>query len=118
MTVVMKVLAVTGRGVLRDPTYLQSWDIDAHDGRGEAIYTDSLDAAYRFPDVGALFTAWKEQSTVRPLRDDGKPNRPLTALTIETVDLEGLASCDVCGGYDPHDHALDELFADPEDMEP
>lgn len=30
----------------------------------------------------AAMECWKTQSTVQPLRDDGQPNRPLTAYNV------------------------------------
>lgn len=68
---------------LDDGQWLASYDVDAHDGLGEAIGTADPGEALRFPDVRAVLEAWKEQSTVEPLRLDGKPNRPLSAFTIQ-----------------------------------
>ena len=62
--------------------YLISCDVDAFDGRGDARF-GSLDEALRFEDHRAAFEYWRRQSTVRPLRADGRPNRPLTAFTVE-----------------------------------
>jgi hypothetical protein len=42
----------------------------------------------RFADLAAAVACWKRQSTVRPLRPDGKPNRPLTAFTITFDQVE------------------------------
>lgn len=39
----------------------------------------------RFADAGAAITAYRTQGTVRPWRDDGCPNRPLTSYTVEFV---------------------------------
>lgn len=80
---VMRVLAVTGVGEITEPTWVAGFDIEAHDGRGEVRYTSDVATAMHFPTPGHLLDAWKCQSTTRPLRDDGEPNRPLTALTVE-----------------------------------
>jgi len=60
-------------------------DVDAHDGRGYADLTDDPTKARRFADAAEAFVFYRRTSTVRPVRPDGKPNRPLTAYTIETV---------------------------------
>jgi hypothetical protein len=64
------------------PIWLKSYDIEAFDGRGNALFTDVPEKALRFADLGAAFEAWKTQSKRRPIREDGKPNRPLTAFSI------------------------------------
>jgi hypothetical protein len=76
--------------------YLKSYDADyVPDGptamaswvTGKATFTDDPRDGLRFDNMAAAFECWKRQSTVQPLRPDGRPNRPLTAYTItfETV---------------------------------
>lgn len=82
----MKTLLV---GMLADgPAYLKSYDVNANDGRGADEWTMIKAEALRFDDFMAAMAAWKTQSTVRPIRPDGRPNRPLTAYTVtfEQVD--------------------------------
>jgi hypothetical protein len=78
------------------PRYLKSYDADyVPDGptamaswvTGRATFTDDPRDGLRFPDIKAAIECWQRQSTVRPWRPDGRPNRPLTAYTItfETV---------------------------------
>lgn len=69
------------------PQYLKSYDIEAHNGRGSAELTEHIKDALRFPDTKAALDAWKTQSKTMPLREDGKPNRPLTAFTVELVSV-------------------------------
>ena len=52
-----------------------------HGGRIEL--TIHPDDARRFADSGDAMLAWNKQSRVRPYRPDGRPNKPLTALTVE-----------------------------------
>jgi hypothetical protein len=61
---------------------VQSFDPDAHDGRGDLRVTDDRQKALSFGSPGEALRFWKKQSTVRPLRSDGEPNRPLTAWTM------------------------------------
>jgi len=62
--------------------YLQSFDVEAHDGRGEANFTADIAKAMRFEDHTAAIEAYRTQSKTRPLRRDGKPNRPLTGFNV------------------------------------
>jgi hypothetical protein len=68
--------------------YLKSWDIEAHDGRGDATFTADIKEAHGFKNLSEAMETWRSQSVKRPFRDDGKPNRPLTAfsVTLETRD--------------------------------
>ena len=68
--------------------FLESYDPDAVYGFGVAQWTADVDRAMRFPSAMAAIECWRQQSTVRPWRDDGKANRPLTAYTIEPVPLD------------------------------
>jgi hypothetical protein len=58
-------------------------DGQSHPGAFVGDVVDPL----RFDDFLAAMECWKMPSRVRPLRPDGKPNRPLTVYTItfETV---------------------------------
>lgn len=62
--------------------YLAHFDPDEFDGFGCARWTSLKEEAKPFPDFMAALEEWKRQGTVRPWRDDGKPNRPLSAYTI------------------------------------
>lgn len=72
--------SVTGR-------YLMDFDVGAHNGRDPIPTTAAIEKAKHFPDASEALGFWRTQSRVRPLRPDGKPNRPLTAYTIEVVRL-------------------------------
>jgi hypothetical protein len=63
--------------------YLQSYDVEAYDGRGSAHWCLEQGEALRFASALEVMQAWRTQSKRRPWRDDGKANRPLTAFTIE-----------------------------------
>lgn len=91
---VMRLVAFTGiRGPQYHPmppagAYLADYDPDAHDGRGAARWTLDVDDAMHFASFQAVMDCWKLQSTVRPLRPDGNPNRPLPAATIMPVAIQ------------------------------
>jgi hypothetical protein len=57
-------------------------------GRGEVTFVYEVDGAKRFADRTAAFAFWKTQSRTMPRRPDGKPNRPMTAYTVEIFDPE------------------------------
>lgn len=65
-----------------DGKYLKEFhpDTDAH---GKLIVTSNRDEAMQFEDGGEAWKFWQQQSKRFPLRLDGKPNRPLTAFTVE-----------------------------------
>lgn len=71
-----------GPKVLPVGQWLRSFNVDAFEGRGEADWTADPAEAMAFITHARAFAAWKTQSTIRPLRPDGKPNRPLTAFTV------------------------------------
>lgn len=62
--------------------WVKSYDPDAFDGRGDAAFTSDPDEALRFEHAGEALEFWKQTSVVRPVRPDGRPNRPLTAFTV------------------------------------
>lgn len=65
--------------------YLQSYDPEARDGLGETRWTADPAKARLFDKAGDGFELWRTVSKTRPVRDDGKPNRPLSAHSIEMV---------------------------------
>jgi len=73
---------------LGEKAYLQEYDPEAHDGMGFVLWTDSIEQALLFDDPAAHWALWRRVPQNRPLRDDGLPNRPLTAFTIEVIPVE------------------------------
>jgi hypothetical protein len=82
--------------------YLVSFDFDAMLGQGYGIFTDKPEYAMRFKTLRDAMEFWRTASTVKPVRPDGRPNRPLTASTISVFKLEendnGTASKDDATG--------------------
>lgn len=68
--------------------WLKSFDPDAGEGIGYVEWTDDRSEAKVFDTVQQVHEFWTQQSTVRPLRPDGKPNRPLTVYTVDVRPLE------------------------------
>jgi hypothetical protein len=99
MSVIMRIWAIAGgRGncggshnrvaLLKPERYLKAFNIEAHDGRGEADWTEDPTEAMQFDSSAEAMRVWNTQSEVRPLRQDGKPNKPLTAFTVELVRID------------------------------
>jgi hypothetical protein len=66
--------------------WLKSYDPEAHDGRGTVEFTDDASEAMTFPDVQTAHACYYQIPKAKPVRDDGPPNRPLTAYSIEITD--------------------------------
>ena len=92
MTCIIKVIGAEMPGgtatIPESGRYLMDFDVGAHTGRGPIPTTLDPSAAKQFANAGEALEFWKTQSRVRPHRDDGLPNRPLTAFTVEIVKLD------------------------------
>jgi hypothetical protein len=91
MSVVIRCMALTG--ITRKPgrgspagMYLKAYDPEAHDGQGLADWTGKLEDALKFETATEAWNLWRTVPKSRPVRPDGKPNRPLTAFTVEIID--------------------------------
>src|SRR5688572_16043371 len=66
-------------GTVQKGDYLEFADPDANNGMGDDRWTDDINKAKKFATFQAATECWQMQSTVQPIRPDGRPNRPLTA---------------------------------------
>lgn len=71
--------------------YLKSTDFEANAGVGHTILTKSVSEAMTFPTTDAAVKFYNTQSRSRPLRDDGEPNRPLTAFCVYVCEVKVIA---------------------------
>lgn len=69
-------------------SYLERYDPNYMLGDGAAWWTPDIDKAQRFADLTEAWECWRQTSTIKPLRADGLPNRPLTAYSITFKDIE------------------------------
>lgn len=80
-------------GVANGPDDIRAWveayDPDAAGGRGHIGFTRIKDKALTFPSVRDAMDFYTQVSKVLPVRDDGKPNRPLTAYNLVIEPLAG-----------------------------
>lgn len=87
----IRLVALVGSATVQDDvggnSWLHSYDPQAHDGRGAATWTPDPSAAMTFATVGDAFDCWRAVPANRPLREDGEPNRPLTAAAITVEPL-------------------------------
>lgn len=66
--------------------YIEDFDFEARRGFGKPTFTTNVDRAKRFPSFLEAMGFWTTQSKTHPVRlSDGKPNRPLTAFTVEPL---------------------------------
>jgi hypothetical protein len=81
--------AADGRRLPNDGQFLRAFDFEAHDGVGEITLTPFMAEAMRFPDAVAVLRLLQRSPECRPIRADGRPNRPLTAAnwSIESCSL-------------------------------
>jgi len=82
--------------------YLQSFDFEYADGLGYGTFTPDPKRAKSFTSFAEALSFWGTQSKTKPLRDDGRPNKPLTALSIAVETWDGGGDDDECpdyGGY-------------------
>lgn len=79
----------SGNSCAVEGQYLMAYDPDAYDGRGDATFTRDVRSAMKFDSVAQALELWTASPKVRPVREDGKPNRPLTAFSMvtEVVDV-------------------------------
>lgn len=67
--------------------YLSLFDPEFEGGMGLVDTTYDPKQALRFTNSGNAMELWRMQSHTKPLRADGKPNRPLSALTVSIEKL-------------------------------
>ena len=102
MSAIMKVLGLADGTEFSKEMWVESFNVDTepdptqmssftHEGVGilngafgGRIYITPYEVrAQRFKNAAEAMLAWNLQSTLRPLRPDGRPNKPLTVLTVE-----------------------------------
>jgi hypothetical protein len=70
------------------PSSIRGQHLKAYTTTGCLFTTANINEAKKFADAAAASEFYLRQSTVLPLRPDGRPNRPFTAYTV-SVEPEG-----------------------------
>lgn len=65
------------------PLYVRSADFEGDEGRGTIVLTTVPGDAMQFENAIDAMEFWRTESKTVPVRPDGRPNRPLTAYTVE-----------------------------------
>ena len=68
--------------------YVKSYDPNANDGQGDATFTADINEALKFKDIMEAWRFAMQVPAKKPWRADGKPNRPITAFTLEYIDVD------------------------------
>jgi hypothetical protein len=71
--------------------YLKSFDFEAHDGAGEGEFVPKARDAKIFASAVDAFEFWRTVSRVKPKREDGEPNRPLTCANVAILEVPDYA---------------------------
>lgn len=92
MSVVLRCAGTDAPPFAGDPSgaWLASFDPEAHEGYGEVVFTLIPARIMRFADAAQAMEYIRQVPRARPVRGDGKPNRPLTAYTwqVEEAPVE------------------------------
>ena len=68
--------------------YLKTYDPEAHEGMGLIEFTGDVHEAMKFVSAVEALRCLRQVPNNRPIRSDGKPNRPLTAYTVQILAVD------------------------------
>jgi hypothetical protein len=88
MSYVIKLEADTAGPSEHDGRYVLHYDPNYENGLGRVWTTAKPHLALQFETFVEAAEFWRQSSTIKPLREDGEPNRPLTAFTASIFDWE------------------------------
>lgn len=91
MIIVMRVVGYANGNVCAfENQYLRNYVHETNDGQGYGYYTFDLNKAMRFDDMKAAIRFWQQVPACHPLCENGLPNRPMMAITMEFLSLDKL----------------------------
>ena len=64
-------------------SWLKSYDPEYARGQGDAVWTADPAQAMTFGSMVEAMACWQQVPKSRPVRADGRPNRPLTGWNVE-----------------------------------
>lgn len=68
--------------------YVKAFDPEFMKGVGGIDLTDDVKQALRFKSFSMAWDCWRMTSETKPKREDGRPNRPMTAYTAQIARAE------------------------------
>lgn len=86
MKVIRAIGFANGMHCPHEGQFLKKADFEAFGGQGHMTFTDDITKALKFASAGDALIFWQTTSKTKPKRADGRPNRPLTALTVDIED--------------------------------
>jgi hypothetical protein len=94
MTYVIRSLGLVGGAVVAtgsDKGFVSKYDPSAYLGRGDIAFTWDVDKAIKFASQAEIFAFIMQVPPDRPTREDGRPNKPISAfnLVIEPMEKAG-----------------------------
>lgn len=90
MSVLVKVVSLPdGRRCRHSGRYVVAWNPHTRFGVCDISTTSDRSIARRFKDHAEALAEWRTVSHVEAIRPDGRPNRPLTGLVIESENEAG-----------------------------
>ena len=60
--------------------YVETFDHNAYNGLGYGTFTTDPTKAMKFQELSEAMDFWNKVSTAHPMRGDGRPNKPMTAM--------------------------------------
>ena len=69
--------------------WLKYFNHDTADGLGFGEFSADPTQAMKFDSAAELMAFWTKVSATKPVREDGKPNRPLTCVSVTIDYIEG-----------------------------
>lgn len=89
----IKIVSLGGQVLVGDVAghlgeWVKRYDPEAYDGQGDVETTSDPAQALVFPSHREAWDCWRQVPRNRPVRPDGKPNRPLTAFTVTIEKVE------------------------------
>ena len=68
--------------------FLESFDFEDGNGVGFGEFTTDIKRAKKFADKVEAYRFYHTVPKCKPRRNDGRPNRPLTALSVELQEID------------------------------
>jgi hypothetical protein len=93
MSVVIKCICRAAGETPREELGAYLREYRPHEGKyGAIVWTHDLARAHHYPSMFEAMAAYRTVNKTEPMRPDGRPNRPLTAFTIELVKVDDKGS--------------------------